>query len=222
MFIHFATAYIDFPTSLHTYVTLSETHKAGPKIHDNYHTYVCNLDNHQICESYHIKYIGIAKDENDFRHFIRPSVLLTYNTTTLTQKYKIPVLGLESQYINYGVQSTEPFSVFLYNNHKDPEFIDYAFLIFIGVAIIYALLSIVVKRCAMVYENHKTMQKIMTCTKFKSDALLNTNCTICLDDFVDNEPVVTLTECKHVFHKQCINTWLDTKKTCPNCQNAII
>ena len=41
-------------------------------------------------------------------------------------------------------------------------------------------------------------------------------CTICIEDIHAGNRIKTL-ECKHVFHKNCINKWLKTKSTCPNC-----
>jgi hypothetical protein len=45
----------------------------------------------------------------------------------------------------------------------------------------------------------------------------NKSCTICLDDFVNNEKVVAL-PCLHYFHKKCINKWMERKKECPICK----
>lgn len=42
-------------------------------------------------------------------------------------------------------------------------------------------------------------------------------CTICLEDAC-NVPL----ECGHVFHKKCINTWLEENDTCPNCRMELV
>jgi len=39
-------------------------------------------------------------------------------------------------------------------------------------------------------------------------------CSICLEPCVSGVEL----ECKHVFHKKCIEKWLDTNPTCPNCR----
>lgn len=39
-------------------------------------------------------------------------------------------------------------------------------------------------------------------------------CGICLENYKEKEKVVTLS-CKHIFHKECIETWLSQKQTCP-------
>lgn len=44
------------------------------------------------------------------------------------------------------------------------------------------------------------------------------DCPICLND--NNEEFVQLNECGHIFHKNCIDTWGRTTRTCPNCRGA--
>lgn len=46
----------------------------------------------------------------------------------------------------------------------------------------------------------------------------NKECYICLDKYIENEELTTL-PCNHVFHKQCIQTWLCNEHiTCPICR----
>ncbi len=47
------------------------------------------------------------------------------------------------------------------------------------------------------------------------------SCTICLDEMLDEEDVETL-ECKHKFHKGCINNWARNQRTCPNCRKFTV
>jgi len=47
-----------------------------------------------------------------------------------------------------------------------------------------------------------------------------TNCVVCLADFIQNEPIIML-KCKHIFHKRCIESWVKSKiyfiPKCPMC-----
>ncbi|KAK7404806.1 hypothetical protein VNO78_05771 [Psophocarpus tetragonolobus] len=43
-------------------------------------------------------------------------------------------------------------------------------------------------------------------------------CAICLDDLEEGEAVKMMPQCKHVFHPDCIDTWLDKHVTCPVCR----
>jgi E3 ubiquitin-protein ligase SDIR1 len=49
-----------------------------------------------------------------------------------------------------------------------------------------------------------------------SRASLSGGCTICLDDFEVGQGMRTL-PCFHSFHAHCIESWLEKKRECPNC-----
>lgn len=42
-------------------------------------------------------------------------------------------------------------------------------------------------------------------------------CTVCMDPFVDGDEVKTLM-CMHKFHSHCIDTWLARSMSCPICK----
>ena len=45
----------------------------------------------------------------------------------------------------------------------------------------------------------------------------NKNCVICLEDFKDKERIICL-PCIHVFHSECIKSWLTKDNCCPTCK----
>lgn len=47
-------------------------------------------------------------------------------------------------------------------------------------------------------------------------------CPICLGEFVDGEKVRVLPECNHGFHVSCIDTWLGSHSSCPNCRHSLL
>ena len=51
------------------------------------------------------------------------------------------------------------------------------------------------------------------------------NCTICLEQFIEEQSIINLTPCHHIFHKECLHKWLcdnlDHPK-CPNCNHILI
>lgn len=47
-----------------------------------------------------------------------------------------------------------------------------------------------------------------------------TNCSICSDDYKDEDIVSTL-NCKHVFHSNCISEWGHYNPVCPVCKTRI-
>ena len=55
----------------------------------------------------------------------------------------------------------------------------------------------------------------------ENDPLIETVCSICLDNYKKNEFYRTL-ECNHTFHKKCIDRWIKKDHlNCPMCRNDI-
>ncbi|OWM67052.1 RING-H2 finger protein ATL74 [Punica granatum] len=49
-----------------------------------------------------------------------------------------------------------------------------------------------------------------------------TECPICLGEFVDGEKVRVLPKCNHGFHVRCIDAWLASHSSCPNCRHSLL
>lgn len=48
-------------------------------------------------------------------------------------------------------------------------------------------------------------------------------CAICLNGFGEENEVVELGSCDHLFHKECIDRWIDTGNiTCPLCRSEML
>ena len=47
-------------------------------------------------------------------------------------------------------------------------------------------------------------------------------CTICLDDYAQGEKLRLFPHCKHIFHQECADLWLQTSSTCPNCRCSVM
>ncbi|XP_028552518.1 E3 ubiquitin-protein ligase ATL6-like [Dendrobium catenatum] len=46
-------------------------------------------------------------------------------------------------------------------------------------------------------------------------------CAVCLCEFVDDDLLRLLPICSHVFHRNCIDVWLDSHVTCPVCRSNL-
>ncbi|KAG8471671.1 hypothetical protein CXB51_036094 [Gossypium anomalum] len=46
-------------------------------------------------------------------------------------------------------------------------------------------------------------------------------CAVCLTRFEPDELLRLLPKCKHAFHAQCVDTWLDAHSTCPLCRYRV-
>uniref|UniRef100_A0A6N2LTM4 RING-type E3 ubiquitin transferase n=1 Tax=Salix viminalis TaxID=40686 RepID=A0A6N2LTM4_SALVM len=64
----------------------------------------------------------------------------------------------------------------------------------------------------------------ITVCKYKSgDGLVeDTECSVCLNEFQDDETLRLLPKCSHAFHIPCIDTWLRSHTNCPLCRAPIV
>ena len=69
---------------------------------------------------------------------------------------------------------------------------------------------------------HLTQQQIDTIPNISYDGTVhaNINCSICQDAFDINTTIKQL-PCNHLFHPECVATWLRINNTCPNCRYVI-
>ncbi|KAL8034253.1 hypothetical protein ABFS82_12G015700 [Erythranthe guttata] len=47
------------------------------------------------------------------------------------------------------------------------------------------------------------------------------DCSVCLNEFQENETLRLLPKCSHAFHVPCIDTWLTSHKNCPVCRAPV-
>ncbi|KAI9109816.1 hypothetical protein K1719_018857 [Acacia pycnantha] len=49
------------------------------------------------------------------------------------------------------------------------------------------------------------------------------SCAVCLYEFECEEEIRCLTNCKHIFHRPCLDRWMDhDQKTCPLCRTSFV
>uniref|UniRef100_A0A2P2JII6 RING-type E3 ubiquitin transferase n=2 Tax=Rhizophora mucronata TaxID=61149 RepID=A0A2P2JII6_RHIMU len=57
----------------------------------------------------------------------------------------------------------------------------------------------------------------------KNEGLIEaTECSVCLNEFQEDESLRLLPKCSHAFHVPCIDTWLRSHKNCPLCRAPIV
>jgi hypothetical protein len=53
----------------------------------------------------------------------------------------------------------------------------------------------------------------------KNDVILSEQCFICMEDYKESQLKRILPNCKHYYHKKCIDKWLKKKASCPICRD---
>ncbi|KAH6836717.1 hypothetical protein C2S53_007374 [Perilla frutescens var. hirtella] len=53
----------------------------------------------------------------------------------------------------------------------------------------------------------------------KEEMMMVEECPICLSEFEEGETVKLIPYCGHVFHSNCVDTWLALHVTCPLCRS---
>ncbi|GMI90985.1 Arabidopsis Toxicos en Levadura 54 [Hibiscus trionum] len=67
------------------------------------------------------------------------------------------------------------------------------------------------------------INSITVCKYNKGEGLIEgTECSVCLNEFQEDETVRLLPKCNHAFHISCIDTWLRSHTNCPLCRAHIV
>lgn len=67
------------------------------------------------------------------------------------------------------------------------------------------------------------INSITVCKYKKGEGLIEgTECSVCLNEFQEDESVRLLPKCNHAFHISCIDTWLRSHINCPMCRARIV
>ncbi|PQQ07045.1 RING-H2 finger protein ATL54 [Prunus yedoensis var. nudiflora] len=67
------------------------------------------------------------------------------------------------------------------------------------------------------------ISSITVCQYKRGNGLVEgTECSVCLNEFQEDETLRLLPKCNHAFHVPCIDTWLRSHTNCPMCRAPII
>ncbi|CAA2994209.1 E3 ubiquitin-protein ligase RHA1B-like [Olea europaea var. sylvestris] len=69
------------------------------------------------------------------------------------------------------------------------------------------------------------IRKLLPVVKFSDLLELDPpeNCAVCLYEFNGDDEIRRLTNCRHIFHRSCLDRWMDhNQKTCPLCRTQFI
>lgn len=66
------------------------------------------------------------------------------------------------------------------------------------------------------------IKSIAVCKYKKCDGFVEeTECSVCLSEFKEDENLRLLPKCSHAFHLSCIDTWLRSHSNCPLCRSVV-
>lgn len=60
-----------------------------------------------------------------------------------------------------------------------------------------------------------------TIIKFEDLEEKDGTCSICLEEFGISHEFMCINKCRHVFHRFCIDSWLEKNRTCPICRCSV-
>ncbi|KAG6466571.1 hypothetical protein ZIOFF_075659 [Zingiber officinale] len=66
-----------------------------------------------------------------------------------------------------------------------------------------------------------TIREIPT-LRYRQQRVGAAECAVCLSEFQEQERIKLLPNCRHFFHIDCIDTWLQSNANCPLCRGSIV
>ena len=67
-------------------------------------------------------------------------------------------------------------------------------------------------------KGYKLISRTPTDAEIDNDDII---CPVCIDDFKDEDDISEIPECHHIFHKDCLRSWLDEQRNCPSCRICV-
>ena len=65
------------------------------------------------------------------------------------------------------------------------------------------------------------LNKSMFVFSFQFKTIMPVICAVCLDELDFSKDHISATKCGHVFHKICLENWIQTTTTCPECRKLV-
>ena len=69
--------------------------------------------------------------------------------------------------------------------------------------------------------NINNMSSVNVFSALSSNNTSEEMCSICQNEFEGSDIVRRLNNCNHIFHLNCVDTWLSNHNTCPTCRNDL-
>lgn len=203
-----------------------------------------NINNQPYKNTHPIPQITLKPPKFTTFHNSSPQKMVEFHLFT-PFTWVLLLLLLHVLFLNHvGAQSSmEPVPTYISRHNWEPSF-----AITVGAIIcallFMGIISIYIRNCAeshFIITTNRTNPSATTtkcsCSQGINKELLNTfptffystikdlktgkgplECAVCLTDFKDHDTLRLLPKCNHVFHPQCIDSWLASHVTCPVCR----
>ncbi|CDW87640.1 zinc finger [Stylonychia lemnae] len=56
---------------------------------------------------------------------------------------------------------------------------------------------------------------------WRTNSTKQNSCSVCFEEFANNQKFKILPNCQHEYHSECINKWLEDEKRCPVCNKNV-
>ncbi|KAL1816758.1 hypothetical protein ACET3Z_019332 [Daucus carota] len=80
---------------------------------------------------------------------------------------------------------------------------------------------IFVNKCCLNWQQIDPLRRFSVYSKSQGDLMSLYKCVVCLNEFQEQDTIRILPSCKHGFHLDCIDIWLQSNDNCPLCRLSI-
>lgn len=160
----------------------------------------------------------------------QPSIILT-NNIIYTNYCNIPYNDENVNYLLENINKTV--SIELIENTGFYERVLFSLVSLVLVSIPIIFIVVMLKKCSTNNTNtaiisiqpinNNRLQDILIekQIEFNASEDIEYDCSICLEPLKKEELLIKL-QCDHVFHKECIEGWINTRHKCPNCNRSTL
>ena len=162
----------------------------------------------------------------------KPSIIFT-NNIIYTNYCNIPYNDENVNYLLENINKTVSIELIEHTGFYERILFSIVSLILVSIPIIFIV--IMLKKCATNNTNTAiiSIQPMNNDTNILQDILIEKqiefnatedieyDCSICLEPLKKEELLIKL-QCDHVFHKECIEEWINTRHKCPNCNRSTL
>lgn len=209
-------------------------------------SYYIIFENKETIECLYNKFVFTGKGILSFNCHINDNIPLLYNTSCSNSQPSV-ILTNNIIYTNYcnipyndeninhlleNINKTVSIELIERTGFYERVLFSLVSLVLISIPIIFIV--IMLKKCStnntntaiisiQPINNNNRLQNILIekQIEFNASEDIEYDCSICLEPLKKEELLIKL-QCDHVFHKDCIDEWIEKNHKCPNCNRSTL